>query len=380
MYISPKGACEKIFKMVNYSQCNLPSCLIYRKKLFLQTDGLEEDLLMHMADALIVPSVAATMYACSGVAAGYSVKKIHTDYDMKEVPMMGVMGAFVFATQMINFTIPGTGSSGHLCGGMLLTALLGPYAAFITMIGVLLIQCLLFADGGLLALGCNIWNMAFYGCFIGYYLIWHPMMKKGLSRKKIIAASILGSVLTLQMGAFSVSVETFLSGVSELPFAAFVGTMQPIHLAIGLVEGLITAAVLCFVYQARPQLLQDGTEEQKENGVFSVGKTLTVLGIAAVVVGGALSLFASSHPDGLEWSIQKMTGSTELSAGTGAAYQIAEKIQSMTSLLPDYAFKGSESVAGTSVSGIFGTLLVLVVCAGVCYLIKYMRKKKVKAE
>lgn len=336
---------------------------------------------MHMADALIVPSVAATMYACSGVAAGYSVKKIHTDYDMKEVPMMGVMGAFVFATQMINFTIPGTGSSGHLCGGMLLTALLGPYAAFITMIGVLLIQCLLFADGGLLALGCNIWNMAFYGCFIGYYLIWHPMMKKGLSRKRIIAASILGSVLTLQMGAFSVSVETFLSGVSELPFAAFVGTMQPIHLAIGLVEGLITAAVLCFVYQARPQLLQNNTnEKEKGNGIFSAGKTLTVLGMMAIIIGGALSLLASSHPDGLEWSIQKMTGSTELSAGTGAAYRIAEKIQSMTSILPDYGFKGSESAAGTSFSGIFGTILVLLVCAGVCYLIKYMRKKKVKAE
>lgn len=91
---------------------------------------------------------------------------------------MGVMGAFVFAAQMINFTIPGTGSSGHLCGGMMLTALLGPYAAFLTMIGVLLIQCLLFADGGLLALGCNIWNMAFYGCFLGYFLFWCPMMKR----------------------------------------------------------------------------------------------------------------------------------------------------------------------------------------------------------
>lgn len=91
---------------------------------------------------------------------------------------MGVMGAFVFAAQMINFTIPGTGSSGHLCGGMMLTALLGPYAAFLTMIGVLLIQCLLFADGGLLALGCNIWNMAFYGCFLGYFLFWRPMMKR----------------------------------------------------------------------------------------------------------------------------------------------------------------------------------------------------------
>lgn len=335
-------------------------------------------MLMHMADALIVPSVAATMYACSGVAAGYSVKKIHAEHDMKEVPVMGVMGAFVFATQMINFTIPGTGSSGHLCGGMLLTALLGPYAAFITMIGVLLIQCLLFADGGLLALGCNIWNMAFYGCFIGYYLIWKPMMKSGLSRKKIIGASILGSVITLQMGAFSVSVETFISGISELPFAAFVGTMQPIHLAIGLVEGLITAAVLCFVYQARPELLK-GCEEDRENG-FTVGKTLSVLGILAVVIGGALSLFASSHPDGLEWSIQKMTGSTELNAGTSVAYQIAEKIQSATSILPDYGFKGSESQVGTSFSGIFGSILVLLICAGGCYLIKHMRKKKVKAE
>ena len=85
--------------------------------------------------------------------------------------MMGVMGAFVFAAQMINFTIPGTGSSGHLTGGLMLTALLGPYAGFLTMVGILAIQCLLFADGGLLALGCNIWNMAFYGCFISSMLI-----------------------------------------------------------------------------------------------------------------------------------------------------------------------------------------------------------------
>lgn len=129
---------------------------------------------MHMADALISPAVAGTMYAASTGAAAYSVRKLRQENDPRKIPVMGVMGAFVFATQMINFTIPGTGSSGHLCGGMLLTALLGPQAGFLTMIGVLLIQCLLFADGGLLALGCNVWNMAFYGCFIGYYLIWRP--------------------------------------------------------------------------------------------------------------------------------------------------------------------------------------------------------------
>ena len=126
---------------------------------------------MHMADALVAPAVAGTMYVAAGAAAAYSIKKVREEDDPKKIPVMGVMGAFVFATQMINFTIPGTGSSGHLCGGMLLSALLGPYAGFLTMIGVLLIQCLLFADGVLLALGANIWNMAFYGCFMGALLI-----------------------------------------------------------------------------------------------------------------------------------------------------------------------------------------------------------------
>ena len=188
---------------------------------------------MHMADALVSPAIAGTMYFCSAAAAAYSIKQVKEENAPEKIPVMGVMGAFVFATQMINFTIPGTGSSGHLCGGMLLSALLGPYAGFLTMIGVLLIQCLLFADGGLLALGCNIWNMAFYGCFVGALLIWNPFMKDGFSRKKIIAASIIGCVLTLQLGAFSVSLETLASGITALPFGVFVAAMQPIHLAIG---------------------------------------------------------------------------------------------------------------------------------------------------
>ena len=93
---------------------------------------------MHMADALVAPAVAGTMFACSAAAAVYSVKQVKLDIDTKKVPVMGVMGAFVFAAQMINFTIPGTGSSGHLCGGMMLSALLGPWGGFLTMIGVLL--------------------------------------------------------------------------------------------------------------------------------------------------------------------------------------------------------------------------------------------------
>lgn len=333
---------------------------------------------MHMADALVVPAVAATMYACSGVAAGYSVKQVRLESDPKKIPVMGVMGAFVFATQMINFTIPGTGSSGHLCGGMLLTALLGPHAAFLTMIGVLLIQGLLFADGGLLALGCNVWNMAFYGCFVGYFLIWRPIMKNGMSRGKIIGASVLGSVVTLQLGAFSVTLETLLSGITELPFSVFAGTMQPIHLAIGLVEGLITSAVLLFVYEARPELLQG--KEADGQGRFSRKQTMVVLAVVTLLIGGAFSLFASSHPDGLEWSIEKVTGSTELESKESSAYTAAEQIQEKTALLPDYAFKESETSVGTSFSGIVGSMLVLVVCVGGCYAFKFFRKNKAMVE
>ena len=208
---------------------------------------------MHMADVLVAPAAAAAMYAVSGAAVGISIKTLRKDDSTRKLPTMAVTSALVFAGQMINYTIPGTGSSGHLCGGMLLSALLGPQAGFLSMVVILAIQSLFFADGGLLALGANCWNMAFYGCFVGYYIFWRPILRGRLfsgmgtaaaGRMKIILASILGCVLTLQLGAFSVVLETTVSGITELPFGAFCGMMLPIHLAIGLVEGLITAAVL----------------------------------------------------------------------------------------------------------------------------------------
>lgn len=330
---------------------------------------------MHMADAMVAPAVAGTLYVCSTAVAAHSVKKVKLDTDTKIVPVMGVMGAFVFAAQMINFTIPGTGSSGHICGGVLLSALLGPYAGFLTMIAVLLIQCLLFADGGLLALGCNVWNMAFYGCFIGALLIWKPMMRNKMTKAKIIAASVLGCVLTLQLGAFSVTLETLASGITELPFAAFVTVMQPIHLAIGLIEGLVTAAVLVFIYEARPELLYLNSGASQEEGRFSFRKTLAILAVVTVVVGGLLSLVASSNPDGLEWSMEKLTGSTELEA-QGDIYQTAETIQGTTTLLPDYAFPGSDAAVGTAFSGVIGGAIVVIVCVGASGLFKFFRKRK----
>lgn len=345
-------------------------------------------MVMHMADALLAPTVAATMYAASGIAAGVSIKQVRLNEEAEKIPVMGVMAAFVFAGQMINYTIPGTGSSGHMCGGMLLSALLGPYAGFLSMIVILAIQCLFFADGGLMALGANAWNMAFYGCFIGYFLIYRPIVKSKMSnmRTKLILASVLGCIVTLQMGAFSVCIETMASGITELPFGAFIGLMQPIHLAIGLIEGLVTAAVLVFVYETRPEILEVVGQEDVVQGKWTLKKTALILGVAVLLVGGIGSQFASSNPDGLEWSLfgnadggyAENMGLDEEDYGISSGLaEAAGSIQEITAFLPDYAFASDEeNPVGTTVSGIVGSAIVALFAVGLCYAGGFFRKKK----
>lgn len=348
---------------------------------------------MHMADALLAPAVAATMYAVSGATTGFSITKLRKEDNLQKVPTMAVASALVFAGQMINYTIPGTGSSGHLCGGMMLSALLGPHAGFLSMVVILAIQCLFFADGGLMALGANCFNMAFYGCFIGYYLIWRVIMQSNLfskkdaktqARWKIVLASILGCVITLQLGSLSVVIETSLSGITELPFGAFLAVMQPIHLAIGFIEGCITSAVLLFVLEARPELLQDVCKKDAPlTGKHSLKGTMIILACVVALVGGGLSHFASSNPDGLEWSLfgnaengysQNMALDEEAYGLTSDISNTAASIQEQTSFLPDYAFANSESAAGTTVSGLLGSCIVAFVAFAICALGGLFRK------
>ncbi|MFA6292810.1 MAG: energy-coupling factor ABC transporter permease, partial [Victivallales bacterium] len=214
---------------------------------------------MHMADALLSPAVGGVFWLASAGLIGYSSRKISEEKEQVSVktPLMGVMGAFIFAAQMINFAIPGTGSSGHLGGGLILAAMLGPYRAFITLASVLVIQCLFFADGGLLALGCNIFNLAFFPAFIAYPFIYKVIAGKSANPGRLGIASIAAAEAGLLMGAFSVVVQTSLSGISDLPFGTFILFMMPIHFAIGLVEGLATWGVLQFVAKTQPALLVD---------------------------------------------------------------------------------------------------------------------------
>lgn len=340
---------------------------------------------MHMADALISPAVGGAMWVVAGAAITYSARKVRNELDESKIPLMGVAGAFVFAAQMLNFTIPGTGSSGHLVGALLLAILLGRNAALIVMASILAVQALFFADGGLLALGCNIVNMGVIPIFIAYPLIYRKIVGDAASpsRTRIVVGAVLASVIGLQLGALAVVLETTISGISELPFSTFLVMMLPIHLAIGAIEGVVTAVVVLFVLQAQPELLARSAASKPMQGV-RIKPVVIGLAVAAVVAAVALSWFASTYSDGLEWSIAKVTGTEEALPADSSVQEAAAQLQEGTAFLPDYAFKqdGASAAeaaveeepawpavdAGTSVAGLVGGAIV----AGIVVLIGFV--------
>ncbi len=290
---------------------------------------------MHMADALLSPGMGIAMWVASGTALAVASRRVRARADDRLVPLMGMLGAFVFAAQMINFTIPGTGSSGHLGGGLLLAVLLGPHAALIVIASVLTVQALFFADGGLLALGANLFNLGVLPCFVAYPLIYRPLAGAALSRRRLAVAAVVAAAVGLQLGALGVVLQSTLSGIASLPLTTFLMLMLPIHLAIGVVEGLATAALLLFLRRARPDLLRSAAAPRPARGA-SPSALLATLALAALLTGGVLSWFASTQPDGLEWSVAQAAGSDEPSAPSGGLHARLARLQQQFAWLPDY--------------------------------------------
>lgn len=351
-----------------------------------------------MADALLSPAVGGIMYGAGAAGLAWSAYELKKEsMQEQKLPLMAVSGAFVFAAQMINFSIPGTGSSGHIGGGILLAGILGGPAALPVIAAVLLIQCLFFADGGLLAYGANLFNMGVIPCLCIWQLIYRPLLMRWITPKRIWIASLLSAVLSLQLGAFGVVLETATSGVTELPFSTFLALMQPIHLAIGIVEGCITAAVLTFVWQMRPQLLKEALgfesrcgyareeknrEESLENKngrkAVSLKKVILILAILALATGGILSFYASSDPDGLEWSMERTAGTSELER-TDSVHEAAAQVQTKTSIMADYDYEDGQG-KGTGTAGILGAGLtcgLVLVIGGIGAGITRKKRKKV---
>ncbi|MBN2795511.1 MAG: energy-coupling factor ABC transporter permease [Clostridia bacterium] len=283
------------------------------------------------------------MIGVSGIGLSYADKKVNENFEIKKLSMFAMAGTFVFAAQMVNFTIPMTGSSGHMAGGLLLAILLGPYAGFITLSAILMIQALVFADGGILAMGCNIFNMAFIASFIVYPGIYLPLTK--FFKKNMILPTILSGVLIMVMGAVAVVIETSFSGHLQLPFKEFFTLMVGIHSLIGLVEGIVTYLVIS---QLKKQIF---TPEH-----FHFKKGLLLFAIVIVIMEMFVVNIASEQPDGLERSLER-TGFVEKSDDTNFE------------LMPDYA-SSQELVNDNTLSVIVGSSLLLLMTLSLGVMIK----------
>jgi cobalt/nickel transport system permease protein len=301
---------------------------------------------MHIPDGFLSALVSLVLWAISILAVGYALKRVGKDLGERQVPLMGVLAAAIFAGQMLNFTVAG-GTSGHLMGAALATILLGPWAGMLILTCVVSIQALIFQDGGLLALGANIFNMGLVGVAVAY-MAYHMVQKISRGRAwSLFAGGFFAAWLSIEAAALAVALQLALSGTS--PANVAIPAMGGVHALIGIGEGLITAGALAFLYASRRDLLEFGQAGTVKGGLVWGFGLLIALGLAVA------SPLASTHPDGLEW-VAEQKGF--LSLAQGPVYQ----------LMPDYSFPGvSGEALGTILAGILGTLIVFAAALGVAY-------------
>lgn len=243
---------------------------------------------LHIPESFLNLAVASVCWVVTALTLGVAISKTNKSLGEKQIPLMGIMAAFIFAAQMINFPIVG-GTSGHLLGGVLAAVVLGPWSAMLAMTAVIALQALLFQDGGLSVMGANILNMGIITAAIGYGLY-----RTVAGRPKSVKLAVIGFAawLSVMASALFTSLEIWLSGNADLRI--IIPVMLSIHALIGLGEAVITVAALSFIMQTRPDLLGDGSESEKGGRGWiwaGIGITLLVL---------FLSPFASADPDGLE--------------------------------------------------------------------------------
>ncbi|PAX53879.1 energy-coupling factor ABC transporter permease [Brunnivagina elsteri] len=297
---------------------------------------------MHIPDGFVSPSVAAIAGVTSVVALAIAATRSQEAFGMRRAPILGLTTAFIFAAQMINFPVAG-GTSGHLLGGTLAAIILGsPWAGTLCIATVLIIQAVLFADGGITALGANIVNMGIVGVWVGWVLTQTLQRLFGGSKTRLPLAAGIGAGISVVVAAVFASIELALSGTS--PINIVLPAMTGIHILIGVGEGLITGGVLTYLANARPDLLPG------EQGEF---KGWLVPIVSIFLVAGLLSLFASSSPDGLDWVAQQ-TGFEKLGENVRV---------SIPTPFADYTVPGLDKI-GTSIAGLIGSLVCFAIAFG----------------
>ena len=297
---------------------------------------------MHIPDGFLDAKTAATATAISVVGVAVALRQARRHLPPRRVPLLGLAAAFVFAAQMLNFPVAG-GTSGHLIGAVLVSVLLGPSAAVIVLTSVLIVQCFLFADGGVTAIGANVFNMAIVAG-VGGYGIYRLVLQALPGVRGTIAASAFAAWCATVAASVSCAGQLALSGT--VSWSVAFPAMAGVHMLIGLGEALVTALVLVAVANARPELLCTESENSNRSYAEFVGFGLLIaLGLAVFV-----APFASPWPDGLE----------RVAATLGFEHRVAEK-PLLPSPVPDYAFPGIKSAAAaTALAGLIGTVIVFV--------------------
>lgn len=299
---------------------------------------------MHIPDGFLSVPVSIVLWLISIVLIAIALKNVRHELGDKQVPLMGVLAATIFAGQMLNFSVTG-GTSGHLLGAALATILLGPWSAVIVMTSVVSVQALLFQDGGILALGANIFNMAIIGVFISFFVFRLLKSITGKSRVALFISGFVTAWTTIFFASLACAIQLALSGTSPANIAIL--AMAAIHALIGIGEGLITAGALAFLLAARKDLIESTSGNSSNQAGILIGG-----GLIAVVL-AVLSPIASSNPDGLEWFAEQQ-------GFLGAAQD------SLYSIMPDYVMPGiNDPTLATIIAGIIGVVIVFGVSFGI---------------
>jgi cobalt/nickel transport system permease protein len=302
---------------------------------------------MHIPDGFLSVLVALVTWGLSILVVAYALWRVGRELEERQVPLMGVLAAAIFAGQMLNFSVTG-GTSGHLLGAALATILLGPWAAVLVLTCVVSVQALIFQDGGLLALGSNIFNMGIIGVAVSYTAYRTVQKLAGNKTWGLYAGGFIAAWCSIFIASLACAIELALSGTSPANIA--IPAMGGIHALIGIGEGLITVGALAFLHASRPDLVQVGKPTPVRERLVWVFGLLIALGLVVA------SPLASAHPDGLEW-VAEQKGFLE--AIKEPLYQI----------MPDYVVPGvSNQALATILAGILGTLIVFGVALAVAYL------------
>ncbi|MEI8132189.1 MAG: energy-coupling factor ABC transporter permease [Leptolinea sp.] len=295
---------------------------------------------MHIPDGFLSVTVSILFWIISIMIIGIALRKVKNELGEREVPLMGVLAAAIFAGQMLNFSVTG-GTSGHLLGAAIATILLGPWAAVLVMTSVVSVQALLFQDGGILALGANIFNMGVVGVFVSYSVF--SLLKKAIGKTSWgnLISGFAAAWTSIFIASLSCALQLALSGTSPANIA--IPAMGAIHALIGVGEGLITVGAMAFLYAARKDLLEMSQKSTVGN------KGILVFGGLFTLILAVLSPLASSHPDGLEW-VAEQQGFLE--TARSAFYNI----------MPDYVMPGiSDPTMATIIAGVLGATIVFVI-------------------